>query len=89
MGARRSRAFETGPWRPPSKPRAGALRMTTPDPCILQGGEDYVNDTLLTTLQYFGAGAALLAAAVVSLNLGARVRRDGHVRAVRHLDRWR
>ena len=32
-----------------------------------------VNDTLLTTLQYFGAGAALAAALVVSLNLGARV----------------
>lgn len=27
----------------------------------------------LTVLQYFGAGAALVAAAVVSLNLGARI----------------
>ena len=32
-----------------------------------------MNDTLLTALQYYGAGAALVAALVVSLNLGARV----------------
>ena len=32
-----------------------------------------MNDSLLTALQYFGAGAALVAALVVSLNLGARV----------------
>ena len=32
-----------------------------------------MNDTLLTALQYFGAGAALVAALVVSLNLGARI----------------
>ncbi len=32
-----------------------------------------MSDSLLTTLQYFGAGAALVAAAIVSLNLGARV----------------
>lgn len=32
-----------------------------------------MNDTLLTALQYFGAGAALVGAAVISLNLGTRV----------------
>lgn len=32
-----------------------------------------MNDSLLTALQYFGAGAALVAAAIVSLNLGARI----------------
>ncbi len=32
-----------------------------------------MNPTLLTILQYYGAGAALVAALVVSLNLGARV----------------
>jgi quinol-cytochrome oxidoreductase complex cytochrome b subunit len=31
-----------------------------------------VSDTLLTILQYYGAGAATLAALVVSLNLGRR-----------------
>jgi len=31
-----------------------------------------VSDTLLTVLQYYGAGAATLAALVVSLNLGRR-----------------
>ena len=31
-----------------------------------------MNDTLLTALQYYGAGAATLAALVVSLNLGRR-----------------
>jgi quinol-cytochrome oxidoreductase complex cytochrome b subunit len=31
-----------------------------------------VNDTLLTALQYYGAGAATLAALIVSLNLGRR-----------------
>lgn len=32
-----------------------------------------MNDTLLTGLQYYGAGAATLAALVVSLNLGRRI----------------
>ena len=32
-----------------------------------------MNDTLITGLQYFGAGASLLAALVVSLNLGTQV----------------
>ncbi len=32
-----------------------------------------MNDTLLTALQYFGAGAALIAALVVSLDLGRRI----------------
>ncbi|EQB31423.1 hypothetical protein [Sphingobium ummariense] len=32
-----------------------------------------MNDTLLTALQYYGAGAATIAALVVSLNLGRRV----------------
>ena len=32
-----------------------------------------MSDTALTALQYSGAGAALVAALVVSLNLGARV----------------
>ena len=31
-----------------------------------------MNDTLLTVMQYYGAGAATLAALVVSLNLGRR-----------------
>ncbi|GGJ64154.1 hypothetical protein CDQ92_00460 [Sphingopyxis bauzanensis] len=31
-----------------------------------------MNDTLLTALQYYGAGAATLAALIVSLNLGRR-----------------
>ena len=31
-----------------------------------------LNDTLLTAMQYYGAGAATLAALVVSLNLGRR-----------------
>jgi len=31
-----------------------------------------VNDTLLTALQYYGAGASTLAALIVSLNLGRR-----------------
>ena len=31
-----------------------------------------MNDTLLTALQYYGAGAATLAALAVSLNLGRR-----------------
>ncbi|WP_338425769.1 hypothetical protein [Sphingopyxis kveilinensis] len=31
-----------------------------------------MNDTLLTILQYYGAGAATLAALIVSLNLGRR-----------------
>lgn len=31
-----------------------------------------MNDTLLTALQYYGAGAATLAALLVSLNLGER-----------------
>jgi hypothetical protein len=30
-------------------------------------------DTLLTVLQYYGAGAATLAALIVSLNLGRRI----------------
>ena len=32
-----------------------------------------MNDTLLTALQYYGAGAALVAALVVSLDLGRRI----------------
>ena len=32
-----------------------------------------MNPTLLTALEYYGAGAALVAALVVSLNLGTRV----------------
>ncbi|KQN10259.1 hypothetical protein ASE85_01980 [Sphingobium sp. Leaf26] len=32
-----------------------------------------MNPTLLTALQYYGAGAATLAALVVSLNLGRRI----------------
>lgn len=32
-----------------------------------------MNPTLLTALQYYGAGAAALAAFIVSLNLGRRV----------------
>lgn len=32
-----------------------------------------MNDTLLTVLQYYGAGAATIAALVVSLNLGRRI----------------
>jgi hypothetical protein len=32
-----------------------------------------MNQTMLTVLQYYGAGAATLAALVVSLNLGRRV----------------
>jgi hypothetical protein len=32
-----------------------------------------MNDTLLTGLQYYGAGASTLAALVVSLNLGRRI----------------
>jgi hypothetical protein len=32
-----------------------------------------MNPTLLTALQYYGAGAAALAALVVSLNLGRRI----------------
>ncbi len=31
-----------------------------------------MNDTLLTALQYYGAGASTLAALIVSLNLGRR-----------------
>lgn len=31
-----------------------------------------MNDTALTALQWYGAGAGLIAAAIVSLNLGAR-----------------
>lgn len=31
-----------------------------------------MNDTLLTALQYYGAGAAVIAAAIVSLDLGRR-----------------
>lgn len=31
-----------------------------------------MNDTLLTALQYFGAGAGLIAAAVVAANIGRR-----------------
>ncbi|MEK7343916.1 MAG: hypothetical protein AABZ73_08850 [Pseudomonadota bacterium] len=32
-----------------------------------------MNQTMLTALQYYGAGAATLAALIVSLNLGRRV----------------
>jgi hypothetical protein len=32
-----------------------------------------MNETLLTALQYYGAGAALIAALVVSLDLGRRI----------------
>ncbi|MFZ2998464.1 hypothetical protein [Sphingobium sp.] len=32
-----------------------------------------MNDSLLTALQYYGAGAATLAALVVSLNFGRRI----------------
>ena len=32
-----------------------------------------MNETLLTALQYYGAGAALLAALLVSLDLGRRI----------------
>ncbi|MDQ4418994.1 hypothetical protein OOT33_00840 [Sphingobium sp. DEHP117] len=32
-----------------------------------------MSDTLLTALQYYGAGAALIAALVVSLDLGRRI----------------
>lgn len=32
-----------------------------------------MNQTLLTALQYYGAGAATLAALIVSLNLGRRI----------------
>ena len=32
-----------------------------------------MNQTILTALQYYGAGAATLAALIVSLNLGRRV----------------
>ncbi len=32
-----------------------------------------MNDTMLTAVQYYGAGAATIAALVVSLNLGRRV----------------